>query len=177
MSLTLVYNFLKMWLYKKLMAVFFVLFLSFVLNTKILAAELNLPQIMINPDKYLFFSIKRLIEKATLFIKLSKESRADYYGDLTLKRTAELKYVVDNKLLGEVEHSSQRLSYQVGVLSDYLTANKIELAKNKEITIDLFNNYKITLVNLRDKYPANSSYWMLIQHSINSVDLNLEKLK
>lgn len=161
----------------KVCAIFFVLFMIILIHAKALAAELNLPKTVINPDRYLFFSIKRLVEKAIVFTKLDANSKADYYKNLTLTRMAELKYVVENKLLGEVERSSQRLSYQIGILSDYISANKKELAKNAEITINQLTEYKTLLVTLRDKYPANSSFWMLIQHNINSIDINLEKLK
>lgn len=171
------YNYLKMNSYKKLLVFTFVLFSVFFLPVNILATELNLPKTTINPDNYLFFSLKRLIEKGELYIKFSKESKADYYQDLTLKRMAELKYVVDNKLLGEVEKSSQRLSYQIGVLSDYINMNRGKLVETIPGTKELLSNYKIPLANLRDQYPANSSFWMLVQHTINSIDLNLEKLK
>lgn len=163
---------------KKGVAVFFVTFLIILSMTKVSAIEdINLPNITINPNNYLFYSIKRLTEKTITFIKFSQDSKADYYRDLTLKRLAELKYVVNQNLLGEIEKSSQRLSYEVGTLSDYVIRNKEELAGKKKAISDLLTNSKSLLATLRDKYPANSSYWMLIQHSINSIDLNLEKLK
>lgn len=157
-------------------AVFFVLFLSIVFHTEASASELNLPNTLINPDKYIFFSIKRLVEKVSLYTQLSKESKANYYKNLTLTRMSELKYVVENKLLGEVEKSSQRLSYQIGILSDYIATNK-ELSNKKQDMNSLLISIKSPLENLRDKYPANSSYWMLLQHNINSLNINLEKLK
>lgn len=163
---------------KSLLVMFFVLFLIILIQTKALAANgLSLPNTIINPDKYLFYSIKRLVEKAIVFTKFSKESKTNYYRDLTLKRMTELKYIVENNLLGEVEHSTQRLSYQVGIISDYINTNQTELKAEKKSIRDLLLSYKDLLSNLRDKYPANSSFWMLVQHSINSIDLNLEKLK
>lgn len=163
-------------IYKKMFIVFFVFFLAFFSDINVLATELNLPKITITPERYLLFNLKRLIEKGELLTKFNKESRAGYYKDLTLRRTAELKYVVENKLLGEVEKSSQRLSYQVGVLSDYISMNKTELAKTIPTTKELLSNYQVLLANLRDQYPANSSFWLLVQHTINSIDINLEKL-
>lgn len=164
-----------MFIAKRLAAVFLIFFLLFT-QAKVFAADINLPHTTINPDKYLFFSIKRLVEKGIFYTKLSKESKVDYLRDLTLTRTAELKYVVENKLLGEVERSTQRLSYQVGALSDFIVANA-ELQNKKQNTVNLLDGFKKPLATLRDQYPANSSFWMLVQHSINSIDLNLEKLK
>ncbi len=150
------------------------LFIAF--SSVVLAADISLPQTTINPDKYLFFSVKRLVEKAAFYTKWTKESKTDYFRDLTLTRTAELKYVVENKLLGEVERSTQRLSYQVGTLSDFIATNP-QLQNKKQNVTNLLTGLKKPLENLRDKYPYGSSYWMLVQHSINSIDINLEKLK
>lgn len=163
--------------YKQVLILFFVILIAFFSPINALAAELNLPKTTINPDSYLLFNLKRLIEKGELFIKFSKESKMNFYKDLTLSRLSELKYVIENKLLGEVEKSTQRLSYQIGVLSDYTNINRTELSKAIPGTKELLTNYKIILANLRDQYPANSSYWLLVQHTINSIDLNLEKLK
>lgn len=157
-------------------AIFLVLFFILTQN-KILAQELGLPNTAINPDKYLLYSVKRLIEKGIILTKFSKNSKVDYFRDLTLKRLAELKFVIGKDLKNEIEHSSQRLSYQIGILSDYININEKELSEKKKVTSDLLVSFKSLLENLRDKYPANSSYWMLIQHNINSIDLNLEKLK
>lgn len=159
---------------KKLATIFFVLF--FIVNTNVLAAELSLPNTIINPDNYLFYSIKRLIEKSTIFLKFTKDSKIDYYHSLINKRAAELKYVVELDLLSEIERATQRFSYQVGILSDYIS-NTSDLKNRRQSISDFLKSYKGLLENLRDKYPANSSYWMLVQHSINSIDLNLEKLK
>lgn len=160
---------------KNLIAIFFVLFL--LLNTtELYAAELDLPKNIITPDKYLLFSIKRLFEKGMIFIKFGNDSKADYYKDLTLERAGELEYVVENKFLGEIERASQRFAYQTGTLADFISQNKIDDQKNASIK-DLFAKYKSFLANLRDKYPANSSYWLLIQQDIDSIDLNLAKMK
>lgn len=157
-----------------------IFFVSIVLSMggQTLAAEdLELPNTIITPDKYLLYSFKRLMEKGIVFTKFSKDAKANYYTDLMTKRIAELKYVVENELGSEVERSTQRLSYQIGTLSDYITSNKQELDKKRQPLKELLIKYKELLANLRDHYPANSSFWMLVQHNINSIDLNLEKLK
>lgn len=161
---------------KGFLKILIAIFLISAIQAKVIAAELSLPSISITPDKHLYYSVKRLVEKGTLLIKFSKTSKADYYRDLTLKRLAELKYVVENKLLSEVQQSTQRFSYQTGILSDYISTNK-ELLKREQDTQDFLVRSKDLLGGLRDKYTSNSSFWMLVQHSINSIDLNLEKLK
>lgn len=160
------------------LAIFFVIFSLAFSPLKALTAGdgLNLPKTSINPDMYLLYSVKRLGEKILLFTKLTKESKANYYKDLTQIRLAELKYVVEGNLSNEVERSTQRLSYQIGILSDYVRSNKSDLSGKMKTTDGLLGSYKELLSYLRDKYPANSSYWMLIQHNINTIDLNREKL-
>ena len=165
-----------MYKYKAVAAVFFVLFLMF-LQIKVFAADFSLPKVTIGPDKYLLFSVERLMENIVGFTKFTKQSKVDYYKELTLKRIAELKYVVDNKLLSEVERSSQRVSFEVGTLSDYISANKSELLKQSSEITNFLTGFQDLFANLRDKYPANSAYWLLIQHDINSININLQKLK
>lgn len=158
-------------------AFFLVLFLIILTQTTVYAAELTLPKVVINPDNYLIYSLKRLFEKTIIFTKLSKDSKMNYYKELTLTRMAELKNVVDQNLLSEVEQSTQRLSYQVGTLSDFISTDKTDLPNESQEISDLLNSLKNPLAILRDKYPANSAYWLLIQHNINSIDINLQKLK
>lgn len=161
---------------KNLLTIFIVFSLVILVSRITFASDLNLPSLSNIPNNYFAYSIQRLIEKGTLIFKFNHESKISYYKDLINIRIAELKYVVENKLIGEIEKSTQRFSYQIGTLADYVSSNK-DLAKDKKSTIDFLSQYKNLLENLRDQYPANSSYWMLVQHSINSIDLNLEKLR
>lgn len=170
------YNFLNMFLRKGGYALLISSFFFFMIFTKVYATDLNLPHILIAPNNYLFYSFVRLSEKALIFTKISKGAKVDYFNELIRKRLAELQYVVDNKYLGEVQQASQRLSYQIGILSDYININQSQLFKQKLEAKDSLNSYNGFLATLRDKYPANSSYWMLIQHDINSIEINSRKL-
>lgn len=133
----------------------------------------DLPSVTVTPDSF-YYPLKRLAEKIQVNFFINSDSKADFYKDLVQKRLAELKHVVDKDYLDQVERSTQRVSYQVGILTDYMVSKKLD--KKKSQMIDLLKIDKIILEQLRDKYPANSSFWMLIQHVINSIDLNLKKL-
>lgn len=128
---------------------------------------------LISPDSF-YYPFKRLTEKIQVIFFINSESKADFYKDLVQKRLAELKYIVDKDYLDQVERSTQRVSYQVGILTDHIVAKKLN--SKKSVVVDLYAKDKIILEQLRDKYPANSSFWMLVQHTINSIDLNLQKL-
>ncbi len=134
---------------------------------------MGLPNIIIQPGTFIY-PFMRLEEKIFERLQFNNEAKVKYYQDLVQKRLAELKYIVDNKYLDEVERSTQRVSYQEGILTDYVVNRKLN-NKKQDLT-DLFKKDKNILEVLRDKYPANSSFWMLVQHSINSIDLNLQKL-
>lgn len=137
------------------------------------ANQIDLPSVKITPESF-YYPLKRISEKIKVNLYIDSSSKADYYKDLVQIRLAELKYVVDKDYLDQVERSTQRLSYQVGILTDHIVAKKLNI--KKQILDDLYQKDKVILQQLRDKYPANSSFWMLVQHSINSIDLNLQKL-
>ncbi len=159
---------------KKLLLYFFL-----ISNTIVYAAfpsyanESNLPSVKIAPDSF-YYPLKRLSEKIMVNFYIDPNSKADYYKDLIQNRMAELKYVADKTYLDQVERATQRISYQVGILTDYVAGKKVN--SKKPSLIDLYKADKIILEKLRDKYPANSSFWMLVQHVINTIDINLQKL-
>ncbi|MBI2600866.1 hypothetical protein HYW42_02835 [Candidatus Daviesbacteria bacterium] len=134
---------------------------------------IDLPKTQINPGSF-YYSFKRLWEKGMTILNFSEESKIPYYDSLVAIRLAELDYVVKNKILSEIETSSQRFAYYAGTLTGELTKlNKSD--KNKQV-IGKYMKYKVFLEQLRDNFPVNSSYWMLLQHDINSLDNYIEKL-
>ena len=152
-----------------------VIIFVFVSNSSLVYGQedINLPSVYIQPSMT-YYPVKRLFEKFMEKLQFTNETKEKYYEDLVQTRLAELKYVVDKDYLDQVERSTQRVSYQVGVVTDYVIFKKIN--NKKQNLADLFNEDKIILEKLRDKYPANSSYWMLVQHVINSIDINLQKI-
>ncbi len=139
---------------------------------RVYADTFDLPSIKIAPNSF-FYPLKRISEKVVVYFYFDSNKKADYYQNLVQVRLAELKYIVDKDFRDQVERSTQRVSYQIGILTDYVVGKKLN---NKQQSLaDLYKSYRIILEKLRDKYPENSSYWMLVQHIINSIDLNLRK--
>lgn len=156
---------------KKYLLLLICLFL--ILPNSVSADEVAIPaKSTINPDSYLY-SLDRALEKVFYNFQFSNQSKANYYKNLLEERFFELNYIAGNKLIGQVENSSKRFAAQAGVLVDFINANNIE----KESVKNILDEYKDQLPKLRDNYPANSSYWMLIQQDIDSINLYLEKLK
>lgn len=144
------------------------LFLPF----SVYADKSDLPSVKITPDSF-YYPLKRISEKVIVYFYFDSNKKADYYRNLVQERLAELKYIVDKDFKDQVEKSTQRVSYQVGVLTDYVLEEKLD--NKKQDAIGLYKEDKIILEKLRDKYPENSSFWMLVQHVINSIDINLQK--
>lgn len=128
----------------------------------------------INPTSFLY-PVKRIWEKAFPFILFSQKSKLDYNQGLLKERLAELKYVAEKKLLSDIEKSSQRFAYQAGVTVEGL---KNLNDKNKiNQTLEDFKSYNKILASLRDFYQANSSFWMLIQQDIDTLNILSGKIK
>lgn len=127
---------------------------------------------LINPGSF-YYSFKRLWEKGIEKLQFSKQSKINFHQSQLQTRLAELKYVVENRLLSEVQTSSERFAYQAGILTEELVREN----KNKEKTVKEFQLIQKFLEKLRDKYPANTSFWMLVQHDINSLSILSERLK
>lgn len=129
---------------------------------------------VINPGSF-YYPFKRLWEKGIEKLQFSKESRINFHQSQLKIRLSELNYVVENNLLGEVQQSSERFAYSAGILTDQLVEqNK---SGEKEKVILAFEADGKFLEKLRDVYPANTSFWMLIQHDINTLKILSERLK
>lgn len=135
--------------------------------------KLNLKAETINPGDF-YYSPIRLWEKIVEKFQFSKEAKFKYAISLVDKRMSELGFAVKNRRLDEIQRPSQRLAYQVGTLTEFLVKQADKETKEK-LKIKI-NSFSPALSELRDNFPANSSYWMLVQHDINSLKEYSEKL-
>lgn len=138
------------------------------------AKETDLPSVKITPDSF-YYPFKRLWEKTRERFIFSTEGRVKFYDSLFDTRLIELKYVSENRSLGEIERSSQRLSFQAGVLKEEL--KKLNHAERIQQVLDKYEMYSKLLGNLRDLYPANSAYWLLLQQNIDTLKILSDNLK
>lgn len=135
--------------------------------------ELSLPKSAINPGSF-FYPAKRFSENMMMKFNFSSDSKLNFYKKLILTRLSELSYVAENRKLGQVEKSSQRFAYQAGILTDHIVSEKLD---KEDAILKSFEQYKKVLAKLRDIYPANTSYWMLLQQDIDTLNINADKLK
>lgn len=138
------------------------------------SAGLNLPNTKINPGSF-YYPVKRILEKGLERLQFSSGQKIAFYKSQLKTRLAELNYVVEKKLLSEVQSASERFAYTAGILTEEIV--KQNKPADKENLIKEFEKFSPFLDKLRDVYPANSSFWMLIQHDINSLKILSERLK
>jgi hypothetical protein len=119
------------------------------------------------------YSFKRIKEKGLMIIKITSESKFKYSKLLLEKRLSELVSLIDVKEPSLITGSSQRFSYQAGILADL--NSKLKSSQKNEIEI-IFEEYKKILSELRDNYPANSAYWLLIQQNIDTLNILFDKM-
>lgn len=113
----------------------------------------------INPNS-LAYPLKRIGEKIYP-IFLSDEKEQDYLKIIYDRRFRELVYIINTEKTGFFEETVNRHN---------TTLNGVN--KNEDI-VGLQNDLKTNVSILeifRDRYPANSTYWMLVQHAIDSTN-------
>lgn len=136
--------------------------------------QLNLPKTTIYPGSF-YYSFKRLFEKGQEKLLFSPESKKSFYESILKMRLSELNYVTSKRDLSEIQTSSERFAYQAGILTNEIV--KQNKTNDKENLIKEFGSFGKFLADLRDKYPANSSFWMLVQHDINTLSILSDRLK
>lgn len=159
---------------KKYLVLFLSLTLFFFLSSIPVSGkegDITLKEEFINPGS-VYYPIKRIWEKFLLIVSFPAKNKTNYEISLLETRLSELNNVVKNKELSELQQSSQRFSYHAGILVDHIISNN----QDKQIIESKFKSYIELLDQLRDKYPANSSFWLLIQQDIDSLNILMNKL-
>lgn len=115
-----------------------------------------------------YYPLKRLWEKISAKFLFFDDAKVNNNRRLLETRFSELFYVVDQKLLDEIQRSSERFAYQAGI---YTESVKGKNNADKGFTKQELKKYIDDLGKLRDEFSANSSYWMLVQHDINTIGI------
>jgi len=147
-----------------------VLLFIFTQNSVFAKEDLKLPDQKIRPGA-ITYPVKRALEKFRESLPIG--NKVSLYRELTLTRLAELDYIVSKKQLGDFQTSNERFSYYAGKLTETAASSGKE-TKDK-IRAD-FDGYKNKLEQLKTTVEYGTSYWMLLQHSINSLTEYSDKL-
>lgn len=165
------------------------IFLSFILLLTLEAntvfadnhTNISLPSIYIQPGT-IYYPLVRVWEKFSYNFYFGNQAKLSFNRSALKQRVAELQIVTEDQLLGEVQKSTERVSYFVGVVADlligeYRHGDKEQAIRVKSEVASEFVAYQYLLPQMRDRFPANSSYWMLVSHSLNSIESNLKLIE
>ena len=109
-----------------------------------------------------YYVFKRIKETFTLnFLTFGEKNKAAYSEELLDTRLRELVHAVKNNNTGYLENVANRYTNQAGIIIEkYLNIDpNIKIQSQKNISI---------LEYLRDNYPANSPYWLMIQYAVDT---------
>lgn len=120
------------------------------------------------------YLISRLFEKVSEKILFMEDSKVNFSKKILNKRFSELAYLAEKKDTEELQKSSERFSYQAGILAELV---KDQPSTEKEKVISLFNSYKDDLNKIKHNYEQDSGYWILMLHDINTLSILTARLE
>lgn len=127
----------------------------------------------INPKDGFKFSFKRLQEKIMLVLfSFSAQSKLDFQKDLLSKRLAELKYVVDNKDISNLQTTSQRYYSQAGQLTEFVLKNNLD----KHGLKDQLSSHLLVLEVLKKQYNDTTAEWRFLEHDVDYIKAYIKQL-
>lgn len=154
-----------------ILTVFFFLGVAVLIPYKIRAesntATPNISYETINLKDGYRYLVKRIKEKVSLLIfSVNTQKKLDFYEKLLNIRLAELKFVVDNRDITNIQVASQRYFTTAGQLTEFLKS-KNELASNKESVLNLFSGHIKVIESLMGSYPDSTAEWRFLRDDAN----------
>lgn len=135
---------------------------------------IQVPYETINPKDGFKFSFKRLQEKIMLTLfSFYPQPKLNYQKDLLTKRLAELKYVVDNKDISNLQTTSQRYYSQAGQLTEFVLKNNL----GKHGLKDQLSSHLLVLEVLKKQYNDTTAEWRFIEHDVDYIKNYINQLK
>lgn len=136
--------------------------------------QTNIRYESVNPSQGYQYLMKRLKEKMNLMFNFSTEGKIIYYKELLRVRLAELKYVVDNKSITDIETTSQRYSATVGEITDLVIS--YDMNNHKQEIRDLLINHLTIIDILKGTYDDTTAEWRFVENDSNYLKIYISKL-
>jgi hypothetical protein len=155
-----------------LLIVAFLMYPMFITSSKAVAqSNLTSPLIVkyekVNPKDGFSYAIKRVKEKVGIFLlSRNPKKKLNYLKDLLGIRLSELKFVVDNKDIGNIQTASQRYFTTAGEITA-LVNSQSQLTSDKNGVITLFNQHLPVLESLRNTYNNTTAEWRFLRDDAN----------
>lgn len=125
-------------------------------------------------DQPIRFGLKRIGEKIRGFwIQTTNPSAmGDFRIELAKERSKELFYILDrDELEAHMETSVSRYITYLGVLTELVDQESTDGTK----IVNEFTGQLKTLETIRDRYPAQTAQWLMLQQCIDTVNVLLSK--
>lgn len=148
--------------------VFLALFLMlFILPKPVLLAQSDATPVAkiqeesVNPGSpyYVFKRFKEVLKLNLL--TFGEKNKAKYSEELLDIRLRELVHAVRNNQIGYLENVANRYTNQAGIIIEKYLKIDPDVKSQSEKYIPI-------LETLRDHYPANSPYWLMIQYAVDT---------
>ncbi len=161
-------SFLKIILLSFLIGAFFIksLGFNFIVNAQE-SGDYSISSERVNPDNIILYKFKRVIEKTkeNVYKKFQREKTSDYYLILSKKRLSELYFLSKNDKASYIEISASRYQTTLGQLEE----SGLSKIDDKDKFVKELNNQIIVLKYLLTREIYNSSEWLLIKQSLETV--------
>lgn len=128
----------------------------------------------INPDNGFNYTIKRLGEKIQYQLLFDNKSKAKYDEEISRRRLAELKYIVDQKDSEYIETVSQRYFTAVGNWTNFIIQN--DMKDEKKNAKEILNKHKKLLHELLNAYNDTTAQWRFVKHTYDYINIYISKL-
>ncbi len=145
------------------------IFITILFVTPVFATDFKVAPQKIYPGSSIY-PAKRLVEN--IWEKHTR-SKTKFYAQLVEVRLSELFHVAKKKDLNEIQKASERFSFALGRYSSDIS--KLQ-SQDKEEAKTTFSSYLPVLGELRDLYPANSAYWLLLQQNMDTIKILSDQL-
>jgi len=121
----------------------------------------------VNMENGISYLLKRAKEKVILFIlSYNPQKKLNYYEKLLDVRLAELKFIVDNKDIANIQVSSQRYFSTAGQMTSFVLS-KPELSSQKENLKKIFEKHIDVIENLMTSYKDTTAEWRFLRDDVN----------
>lgn len=129
-----------------------------------------------NPSDGFIYFRKRFGEKLMLFfLSFSAERKERYYSELTNRRLAELKFVIDNGDMYNFEKVTTRYSSTVGMWVDFIINKRF--TDRKEPAVAVLTGHIPQVEQLMAKYDPTTAEWRFVKHDVDYLKIYISKLQ
>lgn len=126
----------------------------------------------VNPDNGMQYDFKRIKEKLFAVFAFSTAQKVNYQTEILEVRLAELKYIVDNEDIANIETGSQRYSATAGNLTKLVVDNNMP---KEQVKLVLEQHLQI-LQELRKSFNDTTAEWRFIENDVNYLKIYLKEL-